>query len=328
MLLSLAMVLFAGVSAQPQRSAPGSNRLLVAPRLSPGQTLHYQLDFRSESKGFAVSNVQDPQGAREVTLSLSVRLRVEVLGAAAGLGSGSVSKQKASEGWRLRTTYEKIASDVRSDTPDPEVDEMGKHMAQLEGKSFEFTLDKSGRVRDLSGLEDFLPEQERAVQDWLEGISPAEALPEGGVAPREKWASQQDARLPLAGVKWVRESTYLRDEPCRQAPGEAASGEICAVILTRSLLTHKGGLKDATPPEYRQQGLRTSGTAEGTNETLTYISLTSRLVVSVTQTGAQKTELTVGLADGSNAVSYDADVKTESQFSLISQSAEGPVTKP
>jgi len=329
--LSAALILLTAVSARPQTSAPGGNRLRLAPRLSPGQTLRYELDFRSRSNGFAVSNVQNPQAAREVTLSLGVRVRVEVLGAA-GTGPGPAPKQDTDKGLRLRTTYEKIASDVRSDTPDPVVEEMGKHMAQLEGKSFEFTLDKSGHVRNLSGLEDFLPEQVRAAQDWLEGISPAEAWPEGGAAPGEKWAFEQDARLPLVGVKWVRESTYLRNEPCRQEPGRAASGETCAVILTRGLLTRKGGTKDATPLEYRQKGLHTSGSVEGTNETLTYVSLTTGLVVSVTQTGTQKLVLTVGLADGSNAVSYDAEVKTESQLSLISQSegnsAEQPAGKP
>ena len=330
--LVLATALLAAAGARPQTSAPQGNRPLLAPRLSPGQTLHYQFDFRSYSTGLAVSRVQDPQGAREVTLSLGMRVRVEVLGPAASSASPPAPKQQAEGGLRLRTTYEKVSSEVRSDTPDPAVEAMGKRLSQLEGRSFEFILDDSGRMRDLSGLENFLPEQQTAAQDWLEGISRELAMPEGGVVPGQEWASEQNARLPLAGLKWVRESTYLRNEPCRQVPGLAASGQTCAVILTRALLTRNGGPKDATPPEYRQQGLRTSGTAEGTNETLTYVSLTTGLVVSVTQTGTQKMDLTVGLADGSNAVSYDAGVNSDSQLSLISQSegnsAERPAGRP
>ena len=320
-LLSAAAISFAAAGAQekpPVASSPASqsrnHRALLVPRLIPGQTLRYQLDFRSQAKGSVVSAVDDPQGAREVDLSVGVLMRLDVLGAAAA-------------GLRIRSTYEKLAANVRSDTPDPETEHIEKRMAQLEGRSFEFTMDKQGRVRGLSGLGELLPEQGQAVEEWFTGIASAELLPEGGIALGEKWASEQDAHLPLADVKWVRESTYLRNELCRPAPNEAASRETCAVILTHSLLTRKGDPKDATPPEYGKQGLRTSGTAEGTSENLTYISLTTGLVVSATQSGTQKMNVTVSLADGSNAVKYDADAKTQLQLSLVPE-AVSPIAAP
>ena len=318
MLLGAAAISFAAAGARKEVLLPSSqagesphSRVVLVPRLNPGQTLRYQLDFRSHSKGSVLSVVDDPQGARELDLSIGVLMRLDVL-------------RVTPAGLRIRSTYEQLAAKARSDTPDPATEQIEKSMAQFQGKSFEFTLDKQGRVRDLSGLGELLPGQDQAVQEWLKTIASAESLPERGIALGERWASEQDVYLPLAGAKWVRESTYLRNETCRSAPNEAASGETCAVILTRSLLTRKGNPKDATPPEYSQQGLRSSGTAEGTSENLKYISLSTGLVVSMTQTAAQKMNVTVSLADGSNAVKYDADVKTESQLSLVSESAAKP----
>lgn len=312
------LLLLCGAVAQAQTTPGGTTgRVVLVPHLNPGETLRYQLDFRSRAKGSVTGAVNDPQGTREVQLSLGVVMRVDVLDLAPGTGT-------AGAGLRLRSTYEKLAADVRSDTPYPEAEDIKTRMAQLEGKSFEFTMDPKGRMRDLSGLAALLPEQAQAAQEWLQGVSSADILPEGGIAPGERWASEQDAGLPLAGVKWLRESTYLRNESCRPMPGEAASRENCAVILTRSLLARKGDAKDATPAELRKQGLRTSGTAEGSSEALTYVSLTTGLVVSLTQSGAQKMNVTVALADGSNAVNYDADVKTETQLSLVSEPGGKP----
>jgi hypothetical protein len=311
-------VLLCGAPAPGQTKSGGAtDRVFLVPHLVPGQTLRYQLDFRSRANGAAVGVVDDPQGPREIRLSLGVVMRVDVLGPAPGAGTASV-------GLRLRSTYEKLAADVRADMPYPEAENIKTRMAQLEGKSFEFTMDARGRMRDVSGLAELLPGQAQAAQAWFTGVSSADMLPEGGIVLGEKWASEQDAGLPLAGVKWVRESTYVRNEPCRPMPGEAASRETCAVILTRSLLVRKGAAKDATPTAFSKQGLRTSGTAEGSSEALTYVSLTTGLVVSVTQTGAQKMNVTVALADGSNAVRYDADVQTETQLSLVSQTRGKP----
>ncbi len=318
------VILCAGVQAVAQtKSKPAPTaRVVLAPKLSAGQSLRYQLDFRSHATGNSVSAIADPQGAHDMHLAVSVLTRVDVLAvpqdAKTGSGSGA---------FRLRSTYEKLAATVRSDVPDPEAEETERQFAKLEGKSFEFTMEKDGRVRDITGLEGLLPEQAKAARDWLTEFASGEAMPRGGIVPGQKWATEQDvgAALPLASVKWLRESTYLRNEPCRAAGQEPGAQESCAVILTRSLLSRKGDAKDATPEEYKQQGLRSSGTIEGTAESLTYISLTTGLVVSVTQSGAEKMDVTIATADGTNSLKYTADVKTESQLSLI---AAKPPSKP
>ncbi len=302
----------------PAPSAP----LTLAPKLTAGQSLRYQLDFRSHAKGNSVSAIADPQGARQMQISVSVLTRVDVLAAPQdakpGSGPGAV---------RLRSTYEKIAATVRSDVPDAESEEMERQFAKLEGKSFEFAMDTDGRVRDIAGLEGLSPEQAKAARQWLTEFATGEATPPGGILPGQKWTTEQDAgaALPLAGVKWARESTYLRNEPCHTSRRGPAGSENCAVILTRSLLSRKGDTKDATPAEYKEQGLTSSGTIEGTAESLTYISLTTGLVVSVTQSGAEQMDVTITAADRTSTVKYTADVKTQSQLSLISSN---PPSKP
>ena len=81
---------------------------------------------------------------------------------------------------------------------------------------------------------------------------------------------------PLANLLWRTSSGYLRDESCRlpgqttsaaQDPTDAAAphatppGPICAVILTSFDILRRGSASaDATPEDYRHNGLRTSGT--------------------------------------------------------------------
>lgn len=302
------------VSAQT-KSKVAPVPVVLAPKLTPGQSLRYQLDFRSQAKGNSTSSIADPQGVRVMHLSVSVLTRVDVLSAPPpakpGTNTGAL---------RLRSTYEKIAATVRSDVPDPDSEELERQFAKLEGKSFEFTMDADGRVRDIAGLEGLSPEQAKAAREWLTEFAGGDAAPPGGIVPGQKWTTEQDAgaALPLAGVKWVRESTYLRDEPCRANRQGPAGRENCAVILTRSLLFRKGDPKDATPAEYRAQGLTTAGTIEGTAESLTYISLTTGLVVSVTQSGTEQMDVSITSADGSSTIHYTADIKTESQLSLLS----------
>jgi hypothetical protein len=302
-------------SKPARRGGPSPVPLVLAPKLAPGQSLRYQLDFRSHAKGNSTSAIANPQGARAMHLSVSVLTRVDVLPAPPPAKSAS-----STAALRLRSTYEKIAAMVRSDVPDTESEEMERQFAKLEGKSFEFTMDPDGRVRDVAGLEGLSPEQAKAAREWLTEFAGGEAAPPGGIVPGQKWTTEQDAgaALPLAGVKWVRESTYLRDEPCRASRQGPAGRENCAVILTRSLLARQGDPKDATPAEYKAQGLTTTGAIEGTAESLTYISLTTGLVVSVTQSGTEQMDVTITSADGSSTIHYTADVKTDSQLSLLS----------
>src|SRR5580704_11191534 len=104
--------------------------------------------------------------------------------------------------------------------------------------------------------------------------------------------------MPLDGLAWRTDSTYLRNEPCRPAnsdgvAGTILSGDSCAVILTELSLVTKHALKDPTPEDYRSKGLRTSGRLTSSGESLSYVSLDSGWVVSANQNGTQQMDFTV-----------------------------------
>ena len=145
----------------------------------------------------------------------------------------------------------------------------------------------------------------------------------------EKWKSEQveQAGAPISGLNWARESMYVRDEPCQVSQlslmGDvSASGrppDTCAVLLTTATLKQKSSSKDATPEDFKLHELRTMGTAKGTNEIITYISLKSGLVVRATEDTGQFMDVVVAKADGSNRVHYNIDAKSHSEVLLVTE---------
>ena len=95
------------------------------------------------------------------------------------------------------------------------------------------------------------------------------------------------------------------------------TGEKCAVILAKLTLT---GLKpghDPTPERYRKLGLRTAGTWAGEGDSLSYVSLRTGRLVSVTQTSREEMNFTVTTDAGENRVSYQGSVQSHSQLALL-----------
>ncbi len=125
----------------------------------------------------------------------------------------------------------------------------------------------------------------------------------------------------------------MRDEPCQASQlsimGDlsASSGppDTCAVLLTTATLKQKSSSKDATPEDFKLHELRTMGTAKGTNEIITYISLKSGLVVRATEEASQFMDVMVAKADGSNRVHYNVDAKSHSEILLVT---ETPLDRP
>ena len=97
--------------------------------------------------------------------------------------------------------------------------------------------------------------------------------------------------------------------------------ETFATFLTRATLKQKSSAKDATPEDYRLHELRTSGTAKGTDEIVTYISLKSGLVVRATEETQQSMEVTIAKADGSNGVRYMIEASSRFETLLVTGSA-------
>jgi hypothetical protein len=145
----------------------------------------------------------------------------------------------------------------------------------------------------------------------------------------EKWKSEQaeQSGAPIAGLNWTRESVYVRDEPCQasqlsiRGDVSASSGppDTCAVLLTTAKLKQKSSSKDATPEDFKLHELRTMGTAKGTGEIITYISLKSGLLMRATEETSQFMDVVIAKADGSNRVHYNVDAKSHSEVLLVTE---------
>jgi hypothetical protein len=158
----------------------------------------------------------------------------------------------------------------------------------------------------------------------MTGLSSGAGFPKGGIALGQKWSNEQPLLgTPLAGLIWRTDATYLRNEPCRAAlhPQAAASlgtaQELCAVILTRFYILHRGSRDDLTPEDYRHNSLRTSGTWTGKGESLDSISLATGLVVSSTQTSTQDINLDITSTRSGSRMLYKGQVETQTEIRLL-----------
>lgn len=301
--------------------------MVLIPQFVPGQTFDYSLQFRTSTIGHTIGPVRDPEGPSRVDQSVGVILELQVMSAGGSSGNpGPV---------HFRATYKDAAATTAANSFDPEANALAEHFRKLKGRSIEFTLEPDGRIEDVEGLGEILPNPSSAavVRQWLSSLTLGAAAPRQGITVGTKWASEQPAtRAPLAGLAWRTESTYLRNEPCpatgRQRLSSAASRdaakpppEECAVILTRSELIEPRSPKDRTPEEYRRNGLRTYGDWTGRGEGLTAISLRSGMVASVTQTATQRMDFTIMTATAQARMNYSGVVRSQSQITLESESS-------
>jgi hypothetical protein len=308
---------------QPPRSQP--RRATLQPKLEPGDVVRYQIEFRTTSDTKSGGSVADPEGPSQVVITWDAKIRLDVLAAPDSAGTGAKL---------LRTTYEQSTATVQSDTPDPETSAIVKQYQQLEGRALEFTLAADGQVTAARGLEGFLPDQNtvNAAQQWVSQLSGGGGAPPTSISPGMTWSSEQAAdKLPLAGLSWRTDSTYLRDESCRPAlaSGGAPSqpDDMCAVILTSLTLSPSRPKADGTPEEFRRNGLQSSGSWTGSGDSLSYVSLRTGWVVSASQSSEQKMDVNITSALGST-VHYGGTVATHSQISLLLPDSSAPPTSP
>jgi hypothetical protein len=206
----------------------------------------------------------------------------------------------------------------------------------------EFTIESDGRVDQIKGLDKLLPEQGQTWMEWVARFAASAALPEGGLRIGQKWKTEEleKSPAPIAKLTWLRESTYLRDEPCHVSEltveGDVAAAhpqqvaERCAVIETTATLKQRSSTKDATPEDYKLHQLQTSGTASGDNKTLLFVSTQTGLLVRSSDHADQKMSVTIAKLDNSNRVHYDIQAKSDTEIfrianSPVNASAASPV---
>lgn len=312
---------------------PGADhdRVRLSPRFAVGQILDYQIEMRNVTKGRATGLVEDPEAASQLSQSTTLVVRLEVLHLESSAGS-DIPKV------RIRATCQRAVVTNESDAYDAQAEAMADQYRKLEGHSLEFGLDPEGHVSEVTGLEGVLqdPSALASVRGWLANISAGARFPKKGIVIGEKWHSEEPVPgAPLRETVWRAESTYLRNEQCRAAGGQAGSatgestsprtdpaeaseqGENCAVILTQFKILQANPHGDLTPADYLHNGLRTSGVWTGSGESMNFVSLHTGFVVSATQTVDQDLNFTIASASSSSRLNYTGNVKSQSQITLL-----------
>ena len=241
--------------------SPGANpseRIDLIPKFVTGQSFRYQIETRTTTTSNTTTPVVNPEAPSQLKQVSDLQLRLDVLDAQSGSGGelGTV---------RLRVTYEKAGATTESDAYDPAADVLEDQYNRLQGRSVEFTIEPTGEVSKITGLDDVYsnPAATATVRAWLNALSASAKLPHEGIAIGQKWNNERRLEnTPLAGLISRTESTYLRDEPCESqakptptgapAAKDAAS---CAMVLTRFEILRKGSTEPhATPDDYRHTG--------------------------------------------------------------------------
>ncbi len=295
-------------------------RANLLPKLQPGQTLTYLIRYRAEKSVKTESNVAVPMAPDSSQMDAHGMLRIEILDLQQVGGKPSI-RARGQFLTQDSGTGEKEPADKK---PNPQ-----QQRSDPAIKSFEFTILSDGSADKISGAETLAPEQRQIWQEWVGRFAVGWTLPVQGPKIGDKWKSEQSeqAASPIAALVWTRDSMYVRNEPCR-ANQLSISGEIspsskvadeCAVLLTTAKLMQKSSAKDATPETFKVRELKTMGTAKGTNEIITYISLTTGLVVRATEEAHQQMDVVVAKADGSNRVHYNVDATSHSEVLLLTE---------
>ena len=312
--------LILGVLLAAASLGAGDRRVNLLPNLQPGQTITYLIHFQTNKTVKTESTVVAPLAPDTAQLDVHGLLRVEILEVQQTAGNATVHA-------RGRFLTLDSAAPVRTQNEENRAGNSSRNEAN--DQSIEFTISSDGSVNTAKGIDSLLPDQQQAWQQWVARFALAWTLPADGMKSGEKSKSEQaeQAGAPIAGLHWARESLYVRDEPC-QASQLSLAGDVspstgppgtCAVLLSSATLKQKSSSKDATPEDFKVHQLRTMGTANGTSEIITYISIKSRLVVRATEETAQFMDVVIAKADGSNRVHYNIDARSHAEVLLVTE---------
>jgi hypothetical protein len=307
-------------------SGLAADRVYLVGKFSPGQRIRYRIESSSKSTGKTTAPIVNPEGGTQSSNSIHMVVRLEVL---------NVSPDG---GLRLRATYERSAAESEADALDLSAQSFSSRYNRLDGRTFEFTREADGKVSNVQDLTAATAGQSSKAIDpalaWLQSVTPGETHPKNGISIGQKWKRDWPVEgAVLSGLTWRGVSTYLRNEACgwSSAPGpdsklaseksaagaDPGSGE-CAVILTRFEMTREGSAhSDATPEDYRRNGLRTSGTWTGSGESLDEFSLGTGLLVSSTRSDTQNMDYQVTSASSGSSLRHVGKVQSQSQITLV-----------
>jgi len=259
--------------------AASDDHIVLLPKLQNGESLQYETRARIDRHVTTKSNVSSMVGPRQVRRDLASALRLDV------------QEMRLVDHRPLLSAESKI---VPLDAPAP-------NEPPVKEVKVTFTVGGDGSIHVVEGADDLDAEQNLAWQFWAAQFAFGWTLPAAGVKPGEKWKSVEPEKTPspIANLVWERATVYVENDKCPVIPDEQ-----CAVFLTSSTLRQKSSPNDATPEDYKLHALKTSGTASGTNEMVSYISLRTGLVMRATEDLQQAMDVTIAKMDGTNQIHY------------------------
>jgi hypothetical protein len=288
------LLLLAGILLFRAAAGQRDTRVVLLPHLRNGETLlyesHARLDRHVQTKSHVATMLRPGELRRD--FSTAVRLSVQ----------------------EARLVNSKLMMAGETELAPTEVTPAAQPGPQAPKVSF--TIGGDGGVARAEGLDDLDPEQLLTWQFWVAQFAFGWTLPASGVKPGEKWKSEQVEKTPtaIANLVWERETTYVQNDKCPILPEQQ-----CAVFLIASTLKQKSNPKDTTPEDFQLRQLKTFGTAKGTNETVTYISLQTGLLMRATEDLQQFMAVTVAKADDSNQLHYDMQVTSHFETVFVTQ---------
>lgn len=320
------LFLVAGLFSFAVAAAPSRDqRVNLIPKLRPGQTLTYLIRYKSDKNVKTESSFTVPLAPTASQIDAHGLLRVQVL-----------DLQLSGVKWAVHARAQFLNDDPGPSAAKPatEKSKSGPQPMIPEGNPVEFMISPEGSAEKITGLDSLTPDQQQIWLVWLARFALAWSIPSQTARIGDKWRIEQpeQASSPIAGLTWARDSSYIRDEPCSPGrlslTGEATPpnrlAETCGVLLTEAKLVQKSSPKDATPEDFKLYQLKTMGTAKGSNEIITYISLTTGLVVRATEDASQQMDVVIAKTDGSNAVRYNVDAKSRLEVLLLTQASPQP----
>lgn len=262
----------------PIHSWSGEKHVKLVPELHVEQILRYDIHGRVRQHTKTESNVTKYRVPRDVEQEFTSVLRMVVTKIAAENGKPLIGA------WTEFETPAAVAG--------------GSGVGQTH--RVEFVLGGNGQVESVTGLDDLEPVERIAWQFWISQFAFGWTITGQNVKRGGAWKSEEpeNSPSPIANLVWERETTYGQNSRCTVA------AESCAVFLTTALLKQKSSIKDSTPEDYKLHELRTSGTANGRNETYDSISEETGLLMRGTEDMQQSMEVVIAKADGTNAVKY------------------------
>ncbi len=320
--LVLILVLLSAAFAQT-----ADRRVQLVPHFAPGVTLRYSIETRTTSNEHTISPIENNEGGGPFKQTTSFVMQLDVLALLQ-------TTQSVANFVRFRASFEKSHADSASGASAPSGSSFDDSVDQLEGRSFEFTIGPDGQIASVKGLDEITTNREAAERaiSWITVLSSAGSVPPEGVEIGQRWKSDKALTgLPLSDVIWRSESSYLRDEPCAAPAGvndprdpgpPAQTQESCAVILTHFEISRRGSEhSDATPDDYRRNGLRTSGKWTGSGQSLNSVSLVSGFLVSSSQTATQDMDYEIVSAASGSAIHQVGHTTTQTEISMVAPTA-------